>query len=149
MSRALESDASLPVLLAFADAGSMCAIGVGVSSLRKRPRNPPPFFLSFSAGVSAAAGCAGGAHSSARAAAASFAGAAGAAQGLTFGGGSFGFALGAHSFAIASFEAGGAVIHDSAGAPGAREPWTGAPWTGAPWAGAPVAGRAPPAARAL
>src|SRR2546430_9679433 len=146
MSRALESDASLPVLLAFAAAGSICAIGVGVSSLRKRPKNPPLFFLSFSAGVSGAA-C--GAHSSARAAAASFAGAAGAAQGLTFGGGSFGFALGAHSFAIASFEAGGAVIHDSAGAPGAREPWTGAPWTGAPWAGAPVAGRAPPAARAL
>src|SRR6266850_7753560 len=130
MSRAFESEASLPVLLALADAGAMCAIGVGVSSLRKRPRNPPLFFLSFST-VSGAAGSAGGAHSSALAAAASFAGASGAPQGLTFGGGSFGFAVGAHAFAGASFEAGVAVIHDSAGAPGAGALWAGAPPPGA------------------
>src|SRR6266851_1168649 len=118
MSSAFESDASFPVLLAAGDASPICAIGVGVSSLRNRLRNPPLFFLSFSAPMSEASGCCGGgAHSSVSAAAPSFVGdsyGAGAPHGLASTGG---FAVGAHSFAGASFEAGGAVIHDSAGAP--------------------------------
>src|SRR5206468_854582 len=148
MSSAFDSDASFPVLVAAADAGAMCAIGVGGSSRRKRPRNPPPlFFLSFSAVASDAAGCrSGGAHSSVRAAAASFADdsccGGGAPHGLAFAGGSLGFAVGAHVFAGASFDAGGAVIHDSAGAPGAGAPGAGAPGAVAAWAGTP-----PPGAR--
>src|ERR1700737_736854 len=135
MRSAFEKDASFPVLLALADAGSMCAIAVGgVSSRRKRPRKPPVFFFSFSDVASGAAACCGGAHSLVRVRAASFARAsccgAGTPQVLVFGGGSLGFAVGAHSFAGASFEAGGAVIHDSAGAP-----WV-APWAGTPPPGA-------------
>src|SRR6266571_1489567 len=150
MSSAFDNDASFPVLLAAADAGAMCAIGASGSSRRNRPRNPPPLFflsLSFSAVASDAAGCrSGGAHSSARAAAASFADdsccGAGGAHGLAFAGGSLGFAVGAHVFAGASFDAGGAVIHDSAGAPGAGAPGAGAPEAVAAWAGTP-----PPGAR--
>src|SRR5438552_7857260 len=142
MSSAFDSDASFPVLVAAAAAGAMCAIGVGGSSRRKRPRNPPPlFFLSLSAVASDAVGCrSGGAHSSVGAAGASFADdsccGAGAAHGLAFGGGSLGFAVGAHVFAGASFDAGGAVIHDSAGAPGACAPGGVAGWAGTPPPGA-------------
>src|SRR5439155_8263514 len=148
MSSACDSDASFPVLVAAADAGAMCAIGGGRSSRRNRARHPPPlFFLSFSAVASDAAGCrSGGAHSSVRAAAASFADdsccGAGAPHGLAFAGGSLGFAVGAHVFAGASFDAGGAVIHDSAGAPGAGALGAGAPGAVAAWAGTP-----PPGAR--
>src|SRR2546421_10231616 len=122
MSSAFERDASFPVLLAPGDAGSMWAIGVGVavSSLRKRLKNPPLFFLSLSAAASEAPGCGGGgAHSSARAGGASFESdpccGAGIAHALAFALGSFGFAVGAQAFAGASLDAGGAVIHDSAG----------------------------------
>src|SRR5207245_1072113 len=95
----------------------MRAIGVGVSSRRKRPRNPPFF---FSAVASAAAGCAGGgAHSSACdgiafVAADSCCGA-GAPQGSAFAGCSFGLALGAQAFAGASVDAGVGVVNDSWG----------------------------------
>jgi len=41
----------------------------------------------------------------------------GAPHGSAVGGGSFGFAVGAHALAGSSFAAGGAVIHDSGGAP--------------------------------
>src|SRR2546428_718665 len=124
MSSAFESEASFPVLLDAGLAGSVRAIGVGVSSRRKRPRNPPFF---FSAVASAAAGCAGGgAHSSARdgiafVAADSCCGA-GAPQGSAFAGCSFGLALGAQAFAGASVDAGGGVVQDSGGLPppGAR-----------------------------
>src|SRR5205823_5235236 len=130
MSSAFESDASFPVLLAPAAAGSMCAIAVGVSSLRKRPRNPPLFFLSFSAAVSGAAGCVGGgAHSSFGAGSCCDVG---APHGFAFGAGSFGFAVGAQAFAGASFDAGGADVQDSAGAL---------------WGVAPCAGTPPPGAR--
>src|SRR4029077_20292257 len=123
MRSAFESDASFPMLLAAGDAGAMCAIDAGgVSSLRKRLRNPPPlFFLSLSVVASGDPGCGGGgAHSSVRADEVSLAGdscgGAGERHGLAFGG-SLGFALGAHAFAGASFDAGVAVIQDSAGAP--------------------------------
>src|SRR6476620_1603243 len=135
MSSAFESDASFPIGLAADDAGGMWAIDVGVSSFRKRLKKPPLFFLSLSAVVSGTAGCAGGAHSSARALALSLAGdsgcGAGAPHGFTSAGGSFGFAVGAQAFEGASFDAGGAVIHDSAGVPGAGAPCGGAPPPGA------------------
>src|SRR6266480_2387487 len=104
----------------------MRAIGVGVCSRRKRPRNPPLFFFSAASAPPGSAG--GGAHSSAREGTA-FVGAdsccgtvAGAPQGSAFAGCSFGLALGAHAFAGASVEAGGGVVHDSGGLPppGAR-----------------------------
>src|SRR2546423_9145293 len=104
----------------------MRAIGVGVSSRRKRPRNPPLFFFSAASAPPGSAG--GGAHSSAREGTA-FVGAdsccgtaAGAPQGSAFAGCSLGLALGAHAFAGASVEAGGGVVQDSGGLPppGAR-----------------------------
>src|SRR5881392_3007362 len=125
MSSAFESDASFPLLLAPAAAGSMCAIAVGVSSLRKRPRKPPLFFFSFSAADSGAAGCGGGgAHSSFGTDSCC---GVGAPHGFAFGAGSFGFAVGAQAFAGASFEAGGADVQDSAGAFWAAAPCVGTP----------------------
>src|SRR5438093_13385715 len=134
MSSAFESEASFPVLLAAGDAGSIWAIGVGASSRRNRPNSPPPFFFSFSAVASpgAACPCAGGAHSSVREGVARAAGAscwgtgAGPAHGSALFGSSLGFALGAQAFAGASVDAGGGVVHDSAGLPPAGAPPPGA-----------------------
>src|SRR5438477_2102961 len=135
--RAFESEASFPVLLVTLLAGSIRAIGAGVSSRRKRPRNPPLFF--FSAVASPAEGCCGGgAHSSAREGTARIVGGsrcgagAGAPHGSAFAGASFGLALGAHAFAGVSVEAGGGVVHDSAGLPppGARHQSFGSPGGG-------------------
>src|SRR5438309_9343326 len=117
MSSAFESEASFPVLLAAGDTGSMWAMAVGVSSRRKRLRNPPVFFLSFSATASGPAGCcAGGAHSSVRDAGVSCCGASGPPHGSAVGG-AFGLALGAQALAGVSVEAGGGVVHDVAGLP--------------------------------
>src|ERR671935_769134 len=99
MSSAFESDASFPVLVVAEDAGSMCAIVVGVSSRRNRPKNPPPFFFS----ASGAAGCGGGAHSSVREGVARVGGdsgsgrATGALHGSAALGASFGGPPGAHA----------------------------------------------------
>src|SRR6267378_2878837 len=140
MSSAFEKDASFPVLLAAGDAGSMRAMGVGVSSLRQRPNNPPLFFLSFSASPGAGCFCAGGAHSSTRVAweTGDSCGAAdvGPPHGSALFGSSLGFAVGAHAFAGASVDAGGGVVHDSAGLPPPRASPSGAPAGGAPPPGA-------------
>src|SRR2546426_3209052 len=138
MSSAFEKDASFPVLLAVDDAGSIRAIGVGASSLRKRPNNPPLFFFSFSAVASPGAGCCcgGGAHSSvcegvACATGDSCVGAAGPPPGSALFGSSLGFAVGAHAFAGTSLDAGGGVVHDPAGLDSAGFSAAGAPPPGA------------------
>src|SRR5438309_6201282 len=140
MSSAFEKDASFPVLLAAGDAGSIRAMGVGVSSLRKRPNNPPPFFLSFSASPEAGCFWAGGAHSSTRVAweTGDSCGAAGVGppHGSPLFGSSLGFAVGAQAFAGASVDAGGGVVQDSAGLPAAGAPPPGARHQSVGWASA-------------